>query len=235
VRVWVFYLLLPSLLIACRPPPSLPELPAGEIVQRSSDRMMALDGFRFVIDRSGEPTYLDLAQTIAFRRAEGYFVAPDKTRATVRIIAPGLVADVHVIAIGLNQWETNVLTGQWQELPPDWGFNPAILFDHENGLPAILANDLWHVAQQPPAQLKDGPNKLLYNVAGQVDGRRLHIMSAGLLGPDMMDIALWIDPDDFNLHRALVTTSGNENEITIWQLDFTDFGRVVDIQPPPQQ
>jgi lipoprotein LprG len=218
---------------ACDQPATLPALPPDEIVQRAAGQMLAVTGFHFVIDRGGAPAYLDAGQTIAFRRAEGYYVAPDKARATVRIIAPGLVADVHLISIGAIQWETNAVTGRWQELPPDWGFNPAVLFDPQIGLQSILERDLSQLELRPPQRLKEGPPKQLYTVAGQLDGRRLHTLSDGLLGPETMAVTLWIDPDDFNLHRVLVITPGDENEATTWQLDFAEFDRVVSIQPPP--
>lgn len=50
------------------------QLPPGEIISRSANRMASLAGFEFLIERSGAPAFLDYEETISFRRAEGKFV-----------------------------------------------------------------------------------------------------------------------------------------------------------------
>jgi lipoprotein LprG len=190
-------------------------------------------GFHFVIDRSGAPAYLDSAETLSFRRAEGDYSAPDRSRATVRIIAPGFVTDVNVISVADTQWETNVLTGQWQELPPDWGFNPTILFDADVGLQAILSSDLTELQDVTAAKQQDGPEPSLYAVSGIATGERLFRMSGGLIGPGEVDVILWIAPESFELHRVLLTEAGGSGEeATFWQVDFDNFDQKIGIEPP---
>lgn len=225
----LFLILAPG---ACRQP-SLADLPAEEIVARAAARMNALDGFRFAIDRSGGPAFLDPDETISFRRAEGYYVAPDRAQATVRIITPGLVTEVNVISIDETQWQTNIMSTEWQQLPPNWGFNPAVLFDAEIGIQSILAADLGDMQLLEPETLADGPDGLLYAISGQLDGGRIYEMSYGLIGPERLQVQLWIAPETFELAQALITeaNSGAE-EPSIWQVTFGEFGRVVDIKPP---
>jgi lipoprotein LprG len=204
-----------------------------EIVFRSVERMKSLSGFHFVIDRSGALAFLNEEQTIAFRRAEGDFVAPDRARATIRVILPGLVAEVQVINIGKIQWETNFLTGEWQELPPDWGFNPAALFDAEVGIQPILEKDLSRLEYLGLEELDEIPGKPLYALTGEVDGDRLHQLSFGMMGPEVMTITLWITPETFELYRMQIHEAPHgEDEPTIWQVDFWDYDRVVEITPP---
>ena len=217
---------------ACASP--TPELmDPGEIVFRSVERMKSLSGFHFVIERSGALAFLNEEQTIAFRRAEGDFVAPDRARATIRVIGPGLIVEVQVINIGEIQWETNFLTGEWQELPPDWGFNPAALFDAELGIQPILEKDLSGLEWIGLEELEEAPGKPLYALAGEVDGERLYHLSFGMMGPEKMTILLWIAPESFELYRLLITEAPHgEDESTIWQIDFWDYDQVVDITPP---
>lgn len=196
--------------------------------------MNALEGFHFIVDRTGLPAYLDPSETISFRRAEGFYVAPDKGIAEVRVIAPGFVTDVSVISIKDIQWETNLLTNEWTELPPNWGFNPAVLFDPEIGIQSILVSDLTDLAFIGSEKLDDGPDQYLYVVEGQATGDRLYQMSYGLIGPEDMRVRLWIAPETFELHRALIVDPNLEDEEeTVWQVDFSEFGRIVSIQPPP--
>ncbi|UCF60017.1 MAG: LppX_LprAFG lipoprotein [Anaerolineaceae bacterium] len=225
-------ILLLTLIGACVSP--TPEvMDPEEIVFRSVERMKSLSGFHFVIERSGALAFLNEEQTLAFRRAEGDFVAPDRARATIRVILPGLVAEVQVINIGDIQWETNFLTGEWQELPPDWGFNPAALFDAEVGIQPILEKDLSTLEYLGLEELDEVPGKPLYALTGEVDGERLHQLSYGMMGPEVMAITLWIAPETFELYRMQITEAPREEEEpTIWQVDFWDYDKVVEITPP---
>ena len=220
------------ILAACQTPE--PEaLPPEDIVRFSAERMNALAGFEFIIDRSGEPVYLDFDDTIAFRRAEGHYVAPDRAQATVRIIIPGLVTDVGVVSIGQTQWETDLLTPQWRELPANWGFNPAVLFDPEIGMQSILLADLTDLTLEGTEKIEDGPDQLMYVVGGNLAGDRLHEMSYQMIGPERMAVQLWIIPETFELYRVLITDpSQGGAEPTIWQIDFRQFGQVIEIVPP---
>jgi lipoprotein LprG len=231
-RIAIFLLLIVPVIGACRQA-ALEAVPAEEIVARAAARMIELDGFRFAIERDGAPAYLDVDESISFRRAEGYYVAPDRAQATVRIITPGLVTEVNVISIDQTQWQTNIMSTDWQELPPNWGFNPAVLFDPEIGIQSILAADLAEMQLLDPERLDDGPESDLYVVAGQLDGGRIHEMSYGLIGPEALGAQLWVMPESFELVRAVITeeNSGDE-EPSIWQVDFSEFGQVVDIIPP---
>lgn len=232
-RLLFLLLLLLTLATSACSEPSLAELPAEEIVANAAARMNELDGFRFAIDRSGGPAYLDPEQTISFRKAEGYFVAPDRAQATVRIITPGLVTEVNVISIDKTQWQTNIMSTEWQELPPNWGFNPAVLFDSEIGIQSILATDLSDKELLEPEKLEDGPDSALYAISGQLDGGRIYEMSYGLIGPEQLQASLWIMPETFELVRAVITeANGGDEEPSVWQVDFGEFGRVVDISPP---
>jgi len=217
---------------ACRrqePPPPSPE----EIVAGASARLAETAGFHFVIEHSGAPVVLDPDGVLAFRRAEGDFVAPDRARATARIAAPGLVTDVDVISVAERQWQTNPLTGNWEELPPNWGFNPAVLFDNQVGLPAILVNDLSALTLTGMEQLEGGPEAELYAISGRATGERLSQMSGGLIGSEPVNAQLWIAPETFEVVRVVVTeAAAATEEPSVWQVDFSAFDQAVEIAPP---
>jgi hypothetical protein len=204
------------------------------IVEQSAARMSGLEGVRFDIDRTGLPAYLDPDKTISLRKAKGFYVAPDRGIAEVRVIAPGFVTDVSVVSIREIQWETNLLTNEWNRLPPNWGFNPAVLFDSEIGIHAILLADLTDKKLVGTEKLDNGSDTLLYVLEGKLTGDRISQMSYGLIGPEDMDVRLWVAPGTFELHRVIITDPNREGEeSTVWQVDFSDFGRTVNIEPPP--
>jgi len=195
---------------------------------------MALAGFEFLIDRSGQPTFLDYAKTIAFRRAEGQYVAPDKVFVKVRVIGPGLVAEVQIISIGADQWETNLLSGQWQASDQRYSFNPSRLFNNENGIQAILAHDLIKPTLTGVEELEDIPGHKFYVIQASLPGDRAYDMTYGMIDKDTLQAKLWIDPDRFDLYRVAILDPVNpgDKEGTTWQIDFWNFDGKFDIQKP---
>ena len=219
---------------ACQAP-ELPELAAEEIAQNSAARMNALTGFKFDITREGAPAYLDPDEVLSFRRAAGSYVAPDKAKATVRVLGPAIIADVDVISIAETQWQTNFATGAWEELPPNWGFNPTILFEENAGLPAVLTADVTNLQLGEPQNLndEDTPDQLLYYLTGEVAGERLYEMSGTLIGPESVGVEMWVAPETFELIRVIVTEPVPGAEMpSIWQLDFSGFDEVIEVEPP---
>ena len=128
------------------------------------------------------------------------------------------------------------MSADWEQMPPKWGFNPAVLFDTDIGIQSILAADLVDLLLLEAEKLDDGPDQQLYVVAGTLDGGRIHEMSYGLIGPERLEARLWILPETFELVRAVITeaNSGDE-EPSVWQVDFAEYDRVVDIKPPEGQ
>lgn len=221
-----------SIATACRPPATV-FLEPQEVVAQSVQRMKILSGFRFSIDRTGGLAFIDSSQSLAFRRAEGDFVAPDRAQATIRVIAPGLVTEVEIVSIGDIQWETHPLTGSWQQLPPNWGFNPASLFDAETGIQPLLETDLSDLGFVGFEELEEVPGVALIALEGQMAGDRLNRLSFGLLNSATKLIKLWIMPETYELYRLrIIEPAQTGDEDRVWQVDFWNFDQEVEIVPP---
>lgn len=220
-------------IMACRPAPE-PEPTPDEIVQQAAVRMSQLTGFHFAIVHNGPPAYLDPDNVVSLVRMDGDYAAPDKAQAVVLVKLTGFVTKVDVISVADVQWQTNPLTGKWEELPPNWGFNPAVLFDAEIGLQTTLAADMSELALTGKEQLEDGPDTELYALTGKVAGDRLFQMSGGLIGPATAVAQLWIMPETFELVRVTLTepAASADDSPSVWQVDFASFNQVVEIEPP---
>lgn len=214
--------------------PTAPPPASQTILLRSAERLQSHPGFHFLIDRQGALAYFDPQQTLAFGQAEGDFVAPDTARALVRVIGPGLITDVSVISIGRIQWETNVLTGRWQELPPDWGFNPTLLFDPTLGLSAILQTDAYDLAPASYAAWEGAPAGAAYYVRGRLHGQRVYTLSGRLIDAEDMQFELWAWPETYELLQIRVTepAQAGEESGSVWVVRFSDWGQRVIIEPP---
>ncbi|MEJ2750187.1 MAG: LppX_LprAFG lipoprotein [Anaerolineae bacterium] len=217
----------------CRPAPE-PEPTPDEIVQNAAQRMSQLTGFHFAIAHNGPPAYLDPDNVVSLVRMDGDYVAPDRARAAVLIKLTGFVTKVDVISVADVQWQTNPLTGKWEELPSNWGFNPAVLFDAEIGLQTILAADTSELVLIGKEKLEDGPDAGLYALTGKVAGDRLFQMSGGLIGPAAADAQLWVMPETFELVRVILTEPAVDgaDSPSVWQVDFANYEQTVEIKPP---
>lgn len=209
-------------------------LPPEQIVSNSAERMNELQGFRFVIDISGAPVFLDVDQNFSLASAEGYYVAPDKAIAAVRVLTPGLVTEVNILSVGQEQWLSGLVSDEWTALPPDWGFNPAALVDVESGFISILTNDLSELELSGMSKLDGESDREFLLVTGLMDGGRINELSQGLISPDQLRVQLWIAPDTYEIYRVVLDAgqSGETEEATVWQVDFREFGETVDIAPP---
>lgn len=212
----------------------VPELSPEVILEQSVERMREIEGFHFLVVRDGEHAFLDPEETISFRRADGDYVVPDKVFATVKVIAPGIVAEVKIISIGDNHWETNILSGKWQVIPPKYAFQPAILFDPASGMQDVLANDLKELEYLGIVEIEEMPGFSLYHIAGRVSGTHINQITEGLIDAEELAIELWIAPKTFELYRVIMVDpmDEGEEEDTVWQIDFWDFDQIIDIQPP---
>ncbi len=208
-------------------------IPADQIIFNAAERMTGTSGFRFSIDRTGAPAYLDAFELLSLSRLEGDYIAPDRVQATVRIVAPGIVTEISFVGIGESQWQTNPFSGKWETLPPGIGFNPALLFDPEIGLQAILATDLEALELLENDEIETLPGQTLFHLTGQLKGEKTFEITDGLIGPEIMDVELWIAPDTFELHRLILIENLEDPESErSWQMDFWDFDLDAEIIPP---
>lgn len=226
------FLFLPLFVAAC----SLTtpeELPVEEILVRAIERTARLEGFSFSMVREGVRAYFDPDETISLRRVEGVFVAPDAVQALVRVITPGVVSEFQILSLGDRQWFTNLGTGAWEVVPAEWGFNPATLFEPENGMAFVLEADIIDPVLEGTVELDELPGRKLYYIVAQLSGEHIYYLSYGMIASPNMQVELWIQPITFEIHRIVLTEAlPDETETRIWQLDFWDFDREIEITAP---
>ena len=207
-----------------------------EIITLAIERTANLKGFAFLMVRDGSRAYLDPFETIALSRIEGSFVAPDMVQATVRVVTPGMVTEFQIISLGEEQWFTNLITGEWEVLPDDWGFYPASLFEPESGIVSVLREDLSNLQLQGMVRLEEIPGKDQYHITGDLSGENLYYVSYGLIASETMPVQLWIDPGTHDIHRIMLTElMPQEDEPRIWTLDFWNFDQSIEIASPDLQ
>jgi hypothetical protein len=209
-------------------------LTAEEALAQSFTTMSSLDGFHFLILTEGKEAYLDQQETIVFLEAEGDFAAPDRVAGDIKVKFMTMVAEVSIINIAEMKWETNMLTGAWQESTTDYAFQPLSLLNPDSGIIAVIAKDAFDLVMEEGAALEELPGQELIKLSGSLTGTRVSELSFGLIDDETLGVELWITPGSFELNRLVITDPMNPDEEvdTTWTMDFWNFGETADIQPP---
>ncbi len=237
-RHWIEYLISLTIClflagcVATTPEP----ITADEILNLAIERTSNLQGFECSLLLDGARAYVDPDETIAMRRIEGIFVAPDKLQATIRVISPGLVTEFQIVSLGDEQWFTNLITGEWEVLPAEWGFYPATLFEPETGIVSVLRSDITNLVLDGMEELEVVPGLDFYHLVADLSGTNLYYVSYGLITSDAMRVELWVEPGSYEVHRIILTEFlPSETEPRVWTLDFWGFDRIAEISPPELQ
>jgi lipoprotein LprG len=192
--------------------------------------MQGLQSVHFAISRSGGPAYLDSQGTLIFSSAEGDYAAPDAIQAEITVAGPGIALAVNTVAIGDEQWVTNPLNQQWEKLPPGWGFNPAVLFDPQQGWQPLLNEDVSNVSLVGLVEQGEQP---LYQMRATAASQRISTVTSGLAGGDeAITVEIWIDPATSLVHQLHFITGSPTGEPADWTLRFSQFNSPVTIAPP---
>lgn len=185
----------------------------------------------FVVDLTGSPTYLDSANAMILRHVEGDVVRPDKMRAMVKVALPGVFVQIAAIGLGDRQYATDPLNNKWQEIPPEWGFNPTSLFAEGAGLAPVLLG-VRNLAAMPDEAI-DG--QAHYHLRGSIGGVQISRLLGGLEAPADMGIEVWFGENDFYIRRIkLADSQPGASDPAMWQMQLSDFDKPVAIEPPAQ-
>lgn len=232
LRFIIGILLLVSLW-GCNTPAPIPELPPNEVLQRAARAMLEQNTMHFKIEIEGAPAPINTTLGLGLRAAEGDFARPDRIGVNLRVVTPIASIQADMIALGDEQYLTNFLTQQWEVLPAQFGFNPAVMFHPEFGLEKTLEAGLDDVANVGVESL-DGTQ--LYHVRGNLDGQRLQLMSGGMLSTQRIDAEVWVEVATFRVLKAVLLDPGfGEGASSTWTLTFSGFGEAVTIEAPEIQ
>ena len=117
--------------------PTPTPITAQSVLDAASQRWDALNSARFQLTVEGD-AFLDEDNTLKLRSAEGDVKRPDSASATAKIEAGGFPVDISLIAVGGDVYMTNLITGNWETAPPDFSYDPSVLFDPEEGIGPVL-------------------------------------------------------------------------------------------------
>ena len=137
--------------------------------------------------------------------------------------------DVGLIVIGDDAYMTNFLTGDWEGAPSDFEFNPALLFDEDRGIGAVM-NKMDDVELADESTV--GGTKTV-QLTGTVRQRDIREIVAGSLRGARIGVSIWIDATNGNLLEiSLAEPDDVDGDAVTWTIRFSDHNEPVTIEAP---
>lgn len=203
---------------------------AEEILAAASTRLSETQSLRFSLDIEGE-TYIDNAGTIRLVAARGDLARPDKVAVDfqVQLFGTGTVT-IKMITIGSESWTTDLLTGEWSTAPPEFGYNPSVLYDNQEGLGPVMGR-----LRDPVLHgLEDLDGTEVYRVSGTSSQETMGPITSNTMTGEPVGLELWIDAANWNLHRVVVREpeSSGKDEPATWTMNLSNHDEQVSIEPP---
>lgn len=228
--VWRLALVLSVFVVACSSAEPVETIPpdADTVLDAAAEAMGAIESVRFKIERGGAPVYIDPLDTLNFADAVGQFAAPSSANAVVTLAVGNLNAQIGAIAIDGTTWLTNPITGEWEEAPAGYDFDPAILFDPDLGWRPLLASGLREV-EWIGTEERNGEAR--YHIRASADEERVAVILAGLIRKQSVALDMWIDPTTGYVREAELSTV-HEGQTSDWSIEFSEFDEPVEIAPP---
>lgn len=201
-----------------------------DVLSKASQRLADIESLHFTLEIEGE-TFIDDTEAIQLLSAEGDLSRPDKVAVEfkVSLFGAGNVS-IKMITIGERSWTTDLITGNWGDAPPEFGYNPTILYDNQDGLGPVMGK-LENAEIAGTEKLDD---RETIRITGSATSAVIDPLTAGTMTGDDVALEIWIDSETYDLHKVRVTepeSDDKENPAT-WELNLSEFNQKVTIEPP---
>lgn len=201
-----------------------------DILAGAAERLEETDSMEFVMELEGT-TYVDGAETIQLLGAEGVMQRPDRVDVTFTALVLGSQQiSIRMITIGDDAWITDIVTGKWVTSPPEFGYNPAILYDDEHGLGPVMGR--MNDPEIAGSEELDGRDA--WHITATVDGEVTSAMTSGTMRGSVQGLDIWIDKETNDILQIRISEPTDEDleDPATWTLILTDHNKDVNIEQP---
>jgi hypothetical protein len=202
---------------------------AESVLESASARWSETTSAHFKLTIDGE-TFLDSDNTIKLNSAEGDIKRPGSVSATADVGVPVLGnKEISLIATDGTVYMTNLLSGDWEESPADFSYDPSILFSDTEGIGPILTE-----LQNPTLEDDEAvEGRDAHVVTGTVTEDQVSGVTAGAVAGESIDVTVWVDTETSDILKVSLTEpEGVREDPATWNLVFTEFNEDVTIEPP---
>lgn len=205
------------------------EVTPEEILASARDAWAETQSAHFTLDVDGD-AYLDEDETIKLVSAEGDIKRPGSVAATAKVDAQISVVDISLVAVDGEIFITNLLSGNWEEAPDDFSYDPSVLFSDTDGIGPIMTD-----LKDPKLDgTEDVNGTQAYKVTGTVSANRVERITAGTIAGEEIEVTLWTSVEDAKLLRVVLTEpEGVRESPATWTLNLSEHGKEIEIEAPP--
>lgn len=223
-----------AIVIAAMSPLSLvladEEPQVDDILTQAAEQLKFTDTMAFVMEIEGT-TYVDELNTIQLLGAKGVMERPDKVDVTFNALVLGRQQiSIRMITIGEESWITDIVTGKWVTSPPEFGYNPAVLYDEKDGLGPVMSRMTG--PEVVGTEQIDGRDA--WHITAKVDGEVTDAMTSGTMRGTVQSLDLWVDEETQDILQIRISEPTDENlkDPAIWTLILSDHNKDVKIDRP---
>jgi outer membrane lipoprotein-sorting protein len=206
------------------------DVPVEDILGNASTRLAETESVRFRMEIDGS-TYIDQSETLRLLNARGTMARPDRVDVEFQIeVAGAPKVSIRMITIGENAWTTDIVTGRWVEAQEEFGYNPSVLYDNQNGLGPVMGK----LTDPELIGVEDLDGTQTYHIRGTATQDVIDPLTSGTMHGETITVDVWIDGESWNLMKVTVaepTDAGLEDPAT-WNLTLGDHDEQVTIERP---
>jgi len=209
--------------------PSATPVTAKAVLEAAAQQFEQVNSLHFELQISGAVP-LDQNGTIKLQSASGDLLRPNSAKAKANVTFLGANLSINMVSVGSDQYITNPVTGSWEKAPTDLGYDPAVLFDKNQGISHVLAN-----IQNPTIVGSDTVGgKDTYHIKGTVDQQSVEPIAGGSISAKAIPVDIWVDKQSNNVVKLEIHDTGANggNSENTWTLLLTQQNEPVTITRP---
>jgi len=206
------------------------DVSVDEILSNASSRLADTESVRFRMDIEGA-TYIDDSRTLRLLNARGTMARPDRVDVEFQIeVAGAPKVSIRMITIGEDAWTTDIVTGRWVEAQEEFGYNPSVLYDNQDGLGPVMGK----LSNPELVGVEDLDGVETYHIRGTATQEVIEPLTAGTMSGNEITVDVWIDGENWNLMRVTVAEPTDEgiDDPATWTLTLGDHDEQVTIERP---
>lgn len=178
-----------------------------DLLADASTHLQETETMEFVMELEGT-TFVDDAKTIQLLSAEGVMQRPDRVDVTFTALVLGRQQiSIRMINIGDDSWITDIVTGKWVPSPPEFGYNPSILYDDKHGLGPVMGR--MNDPQIAGSEEIDGRDA--WHVSATADGDIIKVMTSDTMRGSELALDIWIDKETNDILQIRITEPTDED------------------------
>lgn len=199
---------------------------ASDVVDQAADAFDDLNSANFELDIDGT-IGIDAEGMISLGAVSGEIARPADARADASVVFGGSSVSLEMVASDGEMFMRNLLTGNWERAPSDLQYDPARIFDEDEGIAAII--DQLEDIELEGEDSVGGTDA--FHLTGRVDTPAVTALAGDFFESEQLDVDIWVAQDDYRLLRVVLHDTEAEDPMS-WELSLSDHDEPVEIDVP---